>query len=240
MSLWTRIRLLLTTRVSSALDQAEDPRQVLDYAYNQQQQLLITLHRGLVDVATAKEQLAQQVRRLETRLPHLDDQARRAVTAGRDDLARVALERKRLALAEMDGLHQQVAEVEADKQRLAGQERALQVRIEQFRTHREVVSARYSAAEAEVRIKESMAGVSGELAELGMAVGRAEEKAERLQARARAIDTLVDLGSLPATGGGDFVEVELLRITASRDIDDELTRIKSEVGSTGSAMEKNT
>ena len=240
MSLWTRIRLLLTTRVSSALDQAEDPRQVLDYAYNQQQQLLITLRRGLVDVATAKEQLAQQVRRLETRLPHLDDQARRAVTAGRDDLARVALERKRLALAEMDGLHQQVAEVEADKQRLAGQERALQVRIEQFRTHREVVSARYSAAEAEVRIKESLAGVSGELDELGMAVGRAEEKAERLQARARAIDTLVDLGSLPATGGGDFVEVELLRITASRDIDDELTRIKSEVGSTGSAMEKNT
>ena len=240
MSLWTRIRLLLTTRVSSALDQAEDPRQVLDYAYNQQQQLLITLRRGLVDVATAKEQLAQQVRRLETRLPHLDDQARRAVTAGRDDLARVALERKRLALAEMDGLHQQVAEVEADKQRLAGQERALQVRIEQFRTHREVVSARYSAAEAEVRIKESLAGVSGELAELGMAVGRAEEKAERLQARARAIDTLVDLGSLPATGGGDFVEVELLRITASRDIDDELTRIKSEVGSMGSAIEKNT
>ena len=162
------------------------------------------------------------------------------MTAGRDDLARVALERKRLALAEMDGLHQQVAEVEADKQRLAGQERALQVRIEQFRTHREVVSARYSAAEAEVRIKESLAGVSGELAELGMAVGRAEEKAERLQARARAIDTLVDLGSLPATGGGDFVEVELLRITASQDIDDELTRIKSEVGSTGSAMEKNT
>ena len=240
MGIWSRVRLLLNTEVSSALDQAEDPRQVLDYAYNQQQQLLITLRRGLVDVATSKQQLEHQARRLETRIPQLDDQARRAVEAGRDDLARVALERKRLALAEMDGLHQQVAEVEADKQRLAGQERALQVRIEQFRTHREVVSARYSAAEAEVRIKESLAGVSGELAELGMAVGRAEEKAERLQARARAIDTLVDLGSLPAAGGGDFVEVELLRITASQDIDDELTRIKSEVGSTGSAMEKNT
>src|SRR5438067_6207955 len=240
MSLWTRIRLLLTTRVSSALDQAEDPRQVLDYAYNQQQQLLITLRRGLVDVATAKEQLAQQVRRLETRLPHLDDQARRAVTAGRDDLARVALERKRLALAEMDGLHQQVAEVEADKQRLAGQERALQVRIEQFRTHREVVSARYSAAEAEVRIKESLAGVSGELAELGMAVGRAEEKAERLQARAKAIDTLVDLGAFPAVGGGDFVEAELLHITLSKEIDDQLEKIKSEVEQAGSAKESKT
>src|SRR5438046_2679577 len=129
------------------------------------------MRRGLVDVATAKQQLEQQAQKLESRIPHLDDQARRAVSAGRDDLARVALERKRLALNEMDGLTRQIAEVEADKQRLATQERTLQVRIEQFRTHREVVSARYTAAEAEVRLKESLAGVSGELAELGMAVG---------------------------------------------------------------------
>src|SRR5438034_4684692 len=192
MSLWRRLRLLLNTEVSSALDRAEDPRQVLDYAYNQQQELLITLRRGLVDVATAKEQLEQQARRLETRIPHLDDQARRAVAAGREDLARVALERKRLAMAEMDGLANQVAEVEADKQRLAGQERALQVRVEQFRTHREVVSARYSAAEAEVRIKESLAGVSGELVALGMAGGLGWDEAERPQGRAKAIDRLVD------------------------------------------------
>jgi len=229
MGIWSRVRLLLNTEVSSALDQAEDPRQVLDYAYNQQQQLLITLRRGLVDVATSKQQLEHQARRLETRIPQLDDQARRAVEAGRDDLARVALERKRLALSEVEGLTKQIAEVESDKQRLAAQERTLQVRVEQFRTHREVVSARYTAAEAEVRLKESLAGVSGELAELSMAVGRAEEKADRLQARARAIDSLVDLGSFPPIGGGDFVEAELLRITVSKEIDDELAKIKSEV-----------
>ena len=229
MGIWSRVRLLLNTEVSSALDQAEDPRQVLDYAYNQQQQLLITLRRGLVDVATSKQQLEHQARRLETRIPQLDDQARRAVEAGRDDLARVALERKRLALSEMEGLTKQIAEVESDKQRLAAQERTLQVRVEQFRTHREVVSARYTGAEAEVRLKESLAGVSGELAELSMAVGRAEEKADRLQARARAIDSLVDLGSFPPIGGGDFVEAELLRITVSKEIDDELAKIKSEV-----------
>jgi len=237
---WTRIKLLLNTEVSSALDQAEDPRQVLDYAYNQQQELLVNMRRGLVDVATAKQQLEQQAQKLESRIPHLDDQARRAVSAGRDDLARVALERKRLALNEMEGLTKQIAEVEADKQRLATQERTLQVRIEQFRTHREVVSARYTAAEAEVRLKESLAGMSGELAELGMAVGRAEEKAERLQARAKAIDSLVDLGSFPPIGGGDFVEAELLHITISKEIDDELARIKSEVEQASSTKESKT
>src|SRR5437773_303458 len=162
MSLWSRIRLVFKTGLSSAIDRAEDPRKVLDYAYNQQQELLITMRRGLVDVATAKEQLEQQARRLETRIPHLDDQARRAVAAGREDLARVALERKRLA------------------------------------------------------------------------------KAERLQARAKAIDTLVELGSFPPAGGGDFVEAELLRITVSGEIESELARIRSEVKLLGPAKESQT
>lgn len=238
MSVWTRIRLLFNTEVSSALDRAEDPRQVLDYAYNQQRELLMTLRRGLVEVATSKQQLEQQARKLEARIPQLDEQAMRAVTVGRDDLARVALERKKLAMSEMEGLTKQVAEVEADKQRLAAQERSLQVRIEQFRTHRDVVSARYTAAEAEVRLKESLAGVSGELAELGMAVGRAEEKTERLQARARAIDSLVDLGSMPPIGGGDFVEAELLRITISSEVEEELAVIKAEFAKAGVATGK--
>jgi phage shock protein A len=229
MGLWSRLKLQFSAMASSALDRAEDPRQVLDYAYGQQQEMLINLRRGLVDVATSKHQLEQQARKLDERIPRLDDQARRAIAAGRDDLARVALERKRTAVAEVEGLNRQIAEVEADKQRLSAQERALQVRIEQFRTHRDVVSARYSAAEAEVRVKESLAGVSGELAQLGMAVGRAEEKADRLQARARAIDSLVDIGALPSAGGGDFVEAELVRIAAGTEIDEELARIKSEV-----------
>ena len=228
MSVWSRVRMLFNAEVSSTLDRAEDPRTVLDYAYSQQQELLMTLRRGLVDVATAKQQLEQEAKRLEQRIPQLDDQARRAVEANREDLARVAIERKWLAANEIEGLNKQSAEVDAEKQRLAGQERQLQSRVEQFRTHREVVVARYSAAEAEVRMKESLAGVSGELAELGMAVGRAEEKAERLQARARAIDSLVDLGSFPPVGGGDFVEAELLRITVSKEIDEELERIKKE------------
>ncbi len=228
MGLWSRIKLLFAAKASSALDRAEDPRQVLDYAYSQQRELLMNLRRGLVDVATSKEQLEQQAERLQASIPKLDDQARRAIAAGREDLARIALERKRTATAEAQSLVQQIAEVDSEKARLSTQERALQVRIEQFRTHRDVIAARYSAAEAEVRVKESLAGVSGELAELGMAVGRAEEKADRLQARARAIDSLINVGSLPAPGGGDFVETELARLTAGSEIDTELARLKAE------------
>src|SRR5712664_3832792 len=221
MGLWSRLKLIFSTKASSAMDRAEDPRQVLDYAYGQQQLLLVKLRQGLVEVATSKQQLERQSKKLEARVPQLEDQAKRALGAGRDDLARIALERKRSAVAELEGLSAQIAEVGAEEKRLAGQERALQVRIEEFRTHRDVVSARYSAAEAEVRVKEALSGVSGELAELGMAVGRAEEKADRLQARAKALDSLV--------GGGDYVENELKRLSSGVEIDDEIERLKAEI-----------
>ena len=229
MGMWTRLKLIFSTKASSAMDRAEDPRQVLDYAYTQQQLLLVKLRQGLVEVATSKQQLERQSKKLEARVPQLEDQAKRALGAGRDDLARIALERKRSAAAELVGLSAQIAEVGAEEKRLAGQERSLQVRIEEFRTHRDVVSARYSASEAEVKVKEALSGVSGELAELGMAVGRAEEKADRLQSRAKALDSLVDIGALESAGGGDYVETELKRLTSGAEIDDELERLKAEI-----------
>ncbi|HWO91590.1 MAG TPA: PspA/IM30 family protein [Methylomirabilota bacterium] len=229
MGMWTRLKLIFSTKASSAMDRAEDPRQVLDYAYTQQQLLLVKLRQGLVEVATSKQQLERQSKKLEARVPQLEDQAKRALGAGRDDLARIALERKRSAAAELEGLSAQIAEVGAEEKRLAGQERSLQVRIEEFRTHRDVVSARYSASEAEVKVKEALSGVSGELAELGMAVGRAEEKADRLQSRAKALDSLVDIGALEPAGGGDYVETELKRLTSGAEIDDELERLKAEI-----------
>jgi len=230
MGMWSRLKLIFSTKANSAMDRAEDPRQVLDYAYTQQQLLLVKLRQGLVEVATSKQQLERQSKKLEARVPQLEDQAKRALGAGRDDLARIALERKRSAAAELEGLSAQIAEVGAEEKRLAGQERSLQVRIEEFRTHRDVVSARYSASEAEVKVKEALSGVSGELAELGMAVGRAEEKADRLQSRAKALDSLVDIGALEPAGGGDYVENELKRLTSGAEIDDELKRLKAEIG----------
>src|SRR5258708_39520004 len=100
MGLWTRLKLIFSAKASSALDRAEDPRQVLDYAYTRQQQLVGKLRQALVEVATSKQQLDRQAKKLQARVPQLDDQASRAIGAGPGDLARIALARQRPALAE--------------------------------------------------------------------------------------------------------------------------------------------
>src|SRR3972149_8495091 len=111
MSLWSRFLMLLRIKTSDALDQVEDPRQTLDYAYTQQQELLRKVKQGLVEVATSKRQLEQQSQKLQDRVPVLADQAKRAIGAGREDLARIALQRKQTALVELQGVGQQGAQV---------------------------------------------------------------------------------------------------------------------------------
>jgi phage shock protein A len=228
MGLWTRLKLLFNVKTSKALDQAEDPREVMDYAYHQQAEFLRKVKQGLVEVSTAKHQLERQVQKQRSHIPHLDDQAQRAVDADRDDLARVALQRKQIAKAELYGLEQQLAEVSEEEQRLITAEQEIATQIEQFRTHRDVMTARYNAAEAQVRLKEALSGVSGDLGELSLALGRAEEKTQHMLARASALDSLIETGALePGIANGEFVEVELQKIATASTIEAELAALKS-------------
>lgn len=228
MGLWQRIKLIFNIKTNAALDQAEDPREVMDYAYNQQEEFLRKVKMGLVEVSTAKHQLLGQLKKQQSRIPLLEDQAAKALEADREDLAKIALQRKQYLLVEMTGLEQQLLDVTGEEQRLINTEREIALRIEQYRTHRDVISARYSAAEAQVRINEALTGLSGELGDLSLALGRAEEKTQRMLARASALDTLIDIGALePTVVSGDYVEVELQKLSSANAIEGELAAIKS-------------
>lgn len=230
MGLWSRMLMLFRIKGSAILDRHEDPRETLDYAYSQQQELLRKVRQGLVEVATAKRQLQEQTERLRGRVPQTEEQAARALAAGREDLARIALTRKQTALAEIVGLETQVAQTDQEERRLTLAHQQLSARIEEFRTRRAALQVRYTAAEAQVRVNEALSGVSEEFAELSMAMGRAEEKMERMQARASAIDALITSGSLALPGGaGDLVEGELRRIAGEQAVEAELAALRAQI-----------
>ncbi|HIC68516.1 MAG TPA: PspA/IM30 family protein, partial [Candidatus Latescibacteria bacterium] len=226
----SRLLMVFKAKANSALDRVEDPRQMMDYAYEEQKQLLVKTKRGLVEVATSKALLQKQAETLRGKVHKVEDQARRALGAGREDLARIALERKHTITAQIVEMDQQVTEVGEDERRLTETEQQLAMRIEEFKTRRDVVSARYTAAKAQVRINEAFTGVSGEFADLSMALGRAVEKTERMQARAGAIGSLIESGALALPGeGSDRVEQELAKVTVERAIDDDMAALKAEL-----------
>jgi phage shock protein A len=229
----SRIALFFNVKTSAALDQVEDPREILDYAYGQQQFHLRTVKRGLIEVAAARRQLERQSERLRARASRLEDQARRALRSHREDLARTALGRKQSTLAEIRALEEQLAEMAREEERLTLADQQMVQRVERFRVHRTVASARYAAAEAQVTVGEALAGIVGdEELELSLAVERSEEKIDRMHARAVAIDALTESGALLQAPGEDPLERELNEVTNAEAVEAELAALRRELEAT--------
>jgi phage shock protein A len=218
--------------ISKLLDRAEDPSVTLDYSYEKQREMLQNVKKGVAEVVTAKKRLELQTQKLETELPKLEEQARQAVAAGREDLARAALERKALAQQQLQSLDQQVAGLEAQQEKLVVSEKRLSAKVEAFRSQKEVIKAQYSAAEAQARIGEAATGIGEEMADTGLAIQRAQDKTEQLQARAAAMDELVEAGTLEDyTSTSTALDRELAQIQTGNQVEAELARLRGEIGS---------
>jgi phage shock protein A len=229
--LMSRASTVVKARISKLLDRAEDPSVTLDYSYEKQRELLQDVKRGIADVVTAKKRLQLQATQLEQSVVKLDGQAREAVGAGREDLARQALERKSGVQAQLRGLDGQIAGLEEQQERLIQSEKQLQAKIEAFRSEKEVIKAQYSAAEAQVRIGEAATGIGEQMADTGLAIDRARDKTEQMQARASAIEELTAAGTLEDfTSDKTQLDRELEALTSSTQVDSELERIKAELG----------
>jgi phage shock protein A len=232
--LMSRAAAVIKAKFSKLLDRAEDPSETLDYSYEQQLQLLQNVKRGIADVVTAKKRLQLQTSGLEQSLVKLDTQARQALGAGREDLARMALERKSAAQQQLQGLDQQVSQLESQQEKLTVSEKQLSAKIEAFRSQKEVIKAQYSAAEAQVRIGEAATGIGEQMADTGLAIQRAKDKTEQMQARASAVEELVEAGTLEDfTTGGDQIDRELAQLSSSTQVDSELEKMKAELAAGG-------
>jgi phage shock protein A len=226
-----RATVVMKAKFSKLLDKSEDPNETLDYSYEQQLVLLQNVKRGVADVVTSKKRLQLQTSQFEQSLVKLETQAREALAAGREDLARAALERKTAVQSQLRGLDEQVQGLEAQQQKLISSERQLSAKIEAFRSEKEVIKAQYSAAEAQVRIGEAATGIGEQMADTGLAIERVRNKTEDMQARAGAMDELIASGTLEDfTSDKTQLDRELEQLTSQSQVDSELARLKGELG----------
>ncbi|MEM1951319.1 MAG: PspA/IM30 family protein [Candidatus Nitrosocaldus sp.] len=231
MGLTRRISMLVKQKVNSLLNKFEDPKEALDYSYQKQTELMIKLRRDIANVVAAKKRLEMQKAKLKDNIYKLEQQARSALEMNREDLARLALERKNMNIQQLLDIERQIADMEKEQVRLEELERRLSAKVEQFKLQKEIIKARYTAAEAEVRIKESVTGISEEMADVGMTIQRAEEKTEQMKAKAMALDELMESGVLTDyTTNKDIIEKELQDVMIKDAVEKELERLKKEIG----------
>jgi phage shock protein A len=238
MGVMKRVSTIFRAKANKALDKMEDPRETLDYSYQTQLELLQKVRRGVADVATSRKRVELQMNQVQQQTDKLDRQARDALAAGREDLAREALSRKGGVQGQLNDLRAQYESLQGEEEKLTLASQRLQAKVDSFRVKKETIKATYTAAEATTRINEVFTGISEEMSDVGLAIQRAEDKTEQMKARAGAIDELMASGALSDALGGpppDDIQAELDRMGAGHGVDAELARMKAELAGGGEA-----
>ncbi len=240
MSLMKRMGMIFRAKANTALDKAEDPRETLDYSYQRQMEMLTKVRRGVADVATSRKRVELQINQLNTQSTKLTEQAQKALGMGREDLAREALTRKSALTQQLNDLQAQHAQLQGEEEKLTLASQRLSAKVESFRTRKETIKATYTAAEAQTRINEAFSGISEEMGDVGMAIQRAEDKTQQMQARAGAVDELIASGALDdasAINRGDDISRELDALSSQSDVEAELAALKGGSSSGPAALD---
>jgi phage shock protein A len=228
--MFNRLSLRLKARFSRLLDRAESPVEILDYGYEQQLEQLYGMRRDVADLVTAKQRVVHHRDRREAQLRKLDLGARKALELGREDLARQALERKRLVGQELVELNQIVADLERQQAQMVAGMGEYRSRIQRFRSQKELAKAQYVAAKAQLAISEAVAGLSSQLREAGAKVERSMQRVEDMNLRAAVIEELEASGTLAPLGAGeDDIDRQLRELSYGGSVEDQITRMKLEL-----------
>ena len=234
MGFFSRLATLFRIRANAALDKAEDPGQVMDYSYNEQVKQLQQLRHSIADVVTQEKRLEMQQTELKNKINRFEDGARQALLANNEDLARQALQRQQTLVIQINEYERQIAQLRAQEEKLIQMERTVTARVEAFRTQKEMVKAQYSAAQAQVKINEAVTGISQEMSEMNLAMQRAQDKVLTMQARANAMDSLIEQGALGeqgllGAGSGDSLERQLNNLSSQQNVEAQLQALKQQV-----------
>jgi phage shock protein A len=231
MSIMRRMSDLFQQKANKVLDRAENPVEALDLSYQKQMESLQQVKRSVADVLTSEKRLEIQAAQLQQSQEKLQGQAKLALQQGREDLARLALTRAQDAQNQLQSLQVQIAQMKDQEQKLELTAQKLQAKVEAFRTQRETMKAQYSAAKATTQVGEAVTGLSEHMADVNLMMERAQDKTQQMQARAAAIDSLVDSGTLDQIGitSGDDIERQLQSGLTTSQVDAQLAQLKQEV-----------
>ncbi|MCD6349150.1 MAG: PspA/IM30 family protein [Candidatus Korarchaeota archaeon] len=230
---WERLKTSIEAKLNKLLDSFEDPREQLDYAYDKLVQQLHNVEMALSRAITARKKLEFELERIDEKIEDLEEKARRAMKAGREDLARKALERKLVLAQQKKILKERIADMKEDEEKLMEIRDKLKVKIDLFKAKKEQLKAEYEASKAQVEVQEMVTGLSDDFTSAAEIIERAESRIDGMKARAAALDELV------ATGGAldilepeekDEIERELGKIELESQLEEELKKLKKEMG----------
>jgi phage shock protein A len=217
MGLFDRVSRVVRANLNAAVSSAEDPEKILEQALIDMQEDLLQLRQAVASAIASQKRMQQQYNQAQSESNNWQQRAQLALQKGDENLAREALSRKKVQLetatALKTQLDQQAATVDTLKRNLI----ALEGKISEAKTKKDMLKARASAAKANEQLQNTV-GRLGTSTSMG-AFERMEEKVLQMEARSQASAELA----------GADLESQFAALESGSDVDDELAAMKAQL-----------
>lgn len=217
MGLFDRVSRVVRSNLNAAVSAAEDPEKILDQALIDMQEDLVQMRQAVAGAIASQKRMQQQYNQAQSEANNWQQRAQLALQKGDENLAREALNRKKVqtetATALKTQLDQQSAMVDTLRRNLI----ALEGKISEAKTKKDMLKARSSAAKANEQLQNTI-GNLGTSTAMG-AFDRMEEKVLQMEARSQAAAELAGTG----------LEEQFRQLEAGSDVDAELEAMKAQM-----------
>ena len=219
MAILKRFGDIMRANINALLDKAEDPAKMVDQMLLDLNEDLASVKKETASVMAAATNARQQVNDCKADIAKYEAAAKAAVKAGNDDDARKLLATKQQYESTLTSLETAATVAEDNAAKMRQMHDKLVNDINSLQARRAAVHAKVSVANAQQHVNEATAKASRGTA----AFERMEEKADRMLNEANATAELNTQAS-----NEDIANKYLAGGSAS--VDDELARLKAEVG----------
>jgi phage shock protein A len=219
--IFARVTDIFKANINDLLDKAEDPEKMI-------KQMVIEMEEAVSKATTAvgsaianEKQLEKQYAEKQKLGAQWQERAVKAVNAGRDDLARQALEKKNMFEKAKTDLEQPLAEAKKTAVTMRAQLEQLKAKLDEARVRQGTLIARHQAAKAKKQISSSLAGIGdgafGNFDKYEQKVLQVESEAEAMAELAGDTTSLDDEFAKLEAGSSVEEELALLKAAAEKD-----------------------
>ena len=216
MGFFDRLSRLVRANANAAVSSMEDPVKILDQSVADMQADLVKLRQAVAMAIASQKRLRNQAEQAEAQSKTWYERAELALKKGEEDLAREALSRRKTFQETATALSGQVQGQDAQVATLKKSLVALEGKIAEARTKKDMLKARAQAAQAQQQLQSAVGNLGTNTAMA--AFERMEDKVEALEAQSQASAELAgaDLESqFAALEGGSDVDEELANLRQS-------------------------
>lgn len=220
MGIFDRIGRVIKANVNDMIDKAEDPEKVLEQSIREMGDDLVKMRQAVAQAIAAQKRTEQQYQKNLGESNMWQQRAQLALSKGEETLAREALVRKKTysdtattLKTQLDG---QVQQIDSLRRNLT----ALESKISEAKTKKDMLKARMSAAKANQQLQNTI-GTIGNSSAMA-AFERMEDKVLQMEAVSQSSAELAGMGE----------DIKWAQLEGGSDVEDELAMMKAQLSGT--------